>query len=136
MGCMNGRCSDGTTDVDSDQLINPSPRQQGINSSINSSEYTVRHLPPSPRPLDGKSPEDDYQDGFQRSVGGTMRWELHQDHMITSTSSQPESSSSRNGESGGFSAPLAWVLGNWDCVVTCLLANMALVSSYSQPSKC
>lgn len=102
---MNGRCSDSTTDVDGDQLIN----QRQIDTSINdSSEYSVRHLPPSPHPSDGKSLDDtggQFPEGFEHSAGGTMRWELHQDHMITST--QPESSS-RNG-TGEFSS---WVVGS------------------------
>lgn len=93
MGCMNGKCSDSTTDVDGDQLIN----QRQVDASINSSEYSVRHLPPSPRPIDGTKslgdPGNQFRDGFEQSAGGTMRWELHQDHMITSTQSEP----SRNG---------------------------------------
>lgn len=93
MGCMNGRCSDSTAEVDGDQLIS----QRQANASINSSEYSVHHLPPSPGP-ENKVLEDrgnKFREGFDQSLGGTMRWELHQDHMITST--QPESSSGRNG---------------------------------------
>ena len=96
MGCMNGRCSDSTTDVDGDQLISqPNLSDGSVNSS--GTEYSVRHLPPSPHPPDGMKSLGDGQ-GFEQSAGGTMRWELHQDHMITSTQSEP---SSRNGELAG-----------------------------------
>lgn len=102
MGCMNGRCSDSTTDVDGDQLIS----QPHLSGSVNSSEYSVRHLPPSPHPTDGMKSLGDQ--GFEQSAGGTMRWELHQDHMITSTQSEP-SSRNGSGELAGCIGCLDWV---------------------------
>lgn len=90
---MNGRCSDDASDdIDRDQLIHQ-PQPGSINSSV--TEYRV--FPPSPCVgTDGRSMEDSgntFPEGFNQSVGGTLRWEMHQDHMITSTQQETESSS-------------------------------------------
>lgn len=90
MGCMNGKCSD---DPEGGQLMNQ-PRA----GSINSSEYSVSHLPPSPSVTTSRSLGDatnantygqNYNDKFNQSVGGTLTRELEQHHMITSTQ-EPE----------------------------------------------
>lgn len=95
MGCMNGKCSDEPSE-ERGQLMNQ-PRAD----SVNSSEYSVSHLPPSPsvttsRSLDDATSVSSYgQNGkFDKSVGGTLTRELEQHHMITSTQ-EPEL---RNGE--------------------------------------
>lgn len=93
---MNGRCSDDPSE-ERGQLMDQ-PRA----GSINSSEYSVSHLPPSPsvttsRSLDDTTGSSIYgQQGerFDQSVGGTLTRELEQHHMITSTQ-EPEL---KNGE--------------------------------------
>lgn len=99
MGCMNGRCSDDPTAIeDRGQLMNQPPA-----GSINSSEYSVSHLPPSPSVTTSRSLEDAPGPGgiygpknerFHQSVGGTLTRELEQHHLITSTQ-EPEL---KNGE--------------------------------------
>lgn len=92
MGCMNGRCSEEPSE-ERGQLMNQ-PRA----GSVNSSEYSVSHLPPSPsvttsRSLDDATSGSNYGK-FDQSVGGTLTRELEQHHMITSTQ-EPEL---KNGE--------------------------------------
>ena len=94
MGCMNGKCSENTTDGDDGQLISrPRP-----GNSINS-EYSVSHLPASPSvdhsrslgEVDGSYSDDSRN--FMQSAGGTRRRELDQQHMVTSTE-QPKTGKS------------------------------------------
>ena len=101
MGCMNGRCSESTTDGDESQLISNRPSRLAGNS-INS-EYSVSHLPASPSvdhagrsfgEVDG-SYSDDNRRQFVQSSGGTKRRELEEQHLVSST--EP-----RNGECGNL----------------------------------
>lgn len=96
MGCMNGRCSDDPTATEERGQLMNQPRA----GSINSSEYSVSHLPPSPSVTTSRSLDDGpggvygQTDRFNQSVGGTLTRELEQHHMITSTQ-EPEL---KNGE--------------------------------------
>lgn len=98
MGCMNGRCSESTTDGDEGQLISNRPSRLGVNSM--NSEYSVSHLPASPSAdhtgrsfgeVDGSYSEDNRH--FVQSAGGTKRRELDEQHLVSSTDP-------RNGECG------------------------------------
>ena len=86
---MNGKCSD-DPNQEGGQLMNQ-PRA----GSINSSEYSVSHLPPSPSVTTSRSLEDAtngkyvQNERFNQSVGGTLTRELDQHHLITSTQ-EPE----------------------------------------------